>query len=184
MTQALGEQDVLKYNALVLASRVPQDVAMQVGKLVGTFQTEAADELRRQQLALNEDFFKEEGEGPKEKPKAKSAIPKDDGSQKALKSYRALQKTEAIRLLKEEVLLAQDHTCLACEIKVFTRSEHEKITDSPYPLIVRCVFPPHKYIQAKGLFDPKTACRDPKLLNPDYYVALCTDCKPLGFGRK
>lgn len=181
MTQALGEQDIIKYNTLVMVGRVPQDESDKVGSLIACFQTEEADKIRRKHLELNADYFKQDDE---EKPVAKKATPTDDSEIKAGKAYRALQKTEALRLLKEEVLLAQEHKCLACERQISTRSEHEKMTDEPYPLIVRCVFPPHKYIKAKRLFDPKAACTDQKLLNPDNYVAICTRCKPMNFGGK
>jgi hypothetical protein len=186
MAEGLSEEDVIKYNTLVMAGRVPQEESAEVSKLLGFMQTEAANAIRRKHLELNPDYFKEDEdtESKQEQPKAQKPTPKDDSAIKAGKAYRALQKTEALRLLKGEVLLAQDHTCLACERKISTRSEHEKITDSPYPLIVRCVFPPHKYIEAKGLFDPRAACTDQKLLNPDNYVAVCTNCKPMNFGGK
>jgi len=188
--QTLDEKDVLKYNELVLYQQIPREIVVQVSKLLGMMRTEEADVIRREQLELHKDFFKDEEEEtqepevPVEKPKVKKAVPKDDASIKANRAYRALQKTEAIRLLKEEVLLAQDHTCLACESKISTRSEHKKISDEPYPLIVRCVFPPHKYIEAKRLFEPKAACTDKKLLNPNNYVAVCINCKPMNFSGK
>lgn len=180
--QGLGEKEIIKFNLLVMAGRVPEEDAGKVARLVGMTNIEAADKIRAHHLSLNKDYFDKEDQSAS--PTEKKENPKSDNAIKASKAYRALQKTQALRVLKEEVLLNQDHTCLACERKVLTRSEHEKITNEPYPLVVRCVFPPHKYIQAKGLFDPKAACTDLKLLDPKYYVALCVDCKPMNFGGK
>ena len=124
-----------------------------------------------------------------EEPVATPEAPKEPdlaaqhAKDKATKAYRAFAKTMKYTILKEEVLLECDYTCRCCDKQFESRSTYKPDDGAPYPLFVRSIIPPVQYLLTHEIFDPKVACNDAKLLDPQNYVAICSDCKPVGFKR-
>lgn len=109
----------------------------------------------------------------------------DPNFKKATLAYKKVSRMLKFDMLKAEVLLQEDYTCICCEQKFPTKNEFKE--DKPedvYPLFVRCNFPIVKYIQKKRQFDPKVLAKDTKIFNKDFYSVICTECKPLSFLKR
>lgn len=117
--------------------------------------------------------------------KSPKSAPKDPELEKALRTYKSLSRVLRYKLLKEDVLLAQDHTCPACSTKFPTHSEFDASNPGEtYPLAVRCNFPVVTYIKNHKQHDIKVLARDEVLLNQNNYTAVCHNCKPMPYLRK
>ena len=173
------EQKTTRFNVMGMKGEIPEEVIKEHThyKIIG-------DTAAR--IALEDKYVVEEAEPQLVTPQA--PVAKDPyevlNKEKATKAYRAMIKTARYNILKEEVLLDHNHTCRCCDKQFKTRSEHIKSSQESYPLVVRCIIPPVQYFLSHSIFTNKVACTDEKLFDPTLYVALCTDCKPLGFGRK
>lgn len=105
--------------------------------------------------------------------------------QKASNTYKKLTRVLRYQMLKEEVLLNNNHSCYCCGIEFPPRSSFD--IDYPgqnYPLIARCNFPIVKYIEVKKLHHLPDLLRDEKIFDPKNYLPLCDDCKPLSFHKR
>ncbi len=165
----------LKFNVMAMKGEVKDDdVKAHTRAKMG------ADRATMEEIESR--YLKTTTEG--EKPSKPEETPQAQlDKERATKAYRAFAKTARFLLLKEEILLDCEHTCLCCDQQFEPRSEFQKTQEGPYPLLVRSVIPPVQYLLAHKIFEAKTACTDPKLLDPENYVAICKSCKPVGFNR-
>ena len=188
------EQRVVQFNQATTAQLITKEDAEAFSMAKATMQPAIMDDLitkyrdvldseegrREQEVRLEEG--EESGEELPELQESRQ-LP-DPERKKARSAYRSVTRMLRHDILKEEVMLNQEHTCPACEQTFPTKREFA--VSSPgetYPLIVRCDFPVVEYVRIKGNFDPKTLAKDEKLFDPRHYTAVCTECKPIGFKR-
>lgn len=128
----------------------------------------------------------EQPQQPKRKKRAKKVSTRTPEEQyehtKASNMYKKLARVFSYQLLREEVLVDQNHRCYCCDREFPVRSAFKPSEEHPqYPLMVRCIFPIVKYIEAHKLYEMKALLADQKVYNKENYVAICSDCKPMSF---
>ncbi len=198
-----GER-VIQFNQATLAQLIPKEDAEAFSIAKATMQSALMDELITKYLdVLDAEEHRRESERTAERTAEDEeykgeVVAVEEGEElinvnhtpnvtrkKAAIANKSLRRMMRHEILREEVMLDQDHTCPACDKVYPTRREYAVSNPGEtYPLVVRCNFPIVEYILKKGNFDPKALAKDEKLFDPKWYTAVCIDCKPVGFKKK